>query len=221
LDLEQEVRQVARLLVSRVPAALKGSIQLVTQFAIMILMLFYFLRDNNRLLQYAVRLAPLSATETGELFRRISETIYATLYGNVVVKLVQGLLGGLMFWFLGLPDPALFGAAMALLAMLPVIGTSLVWGPAAIFLLMQGSWIKALALALWGALVVSLIDNVLYPILVASELRLHTLGIFVAVFGGLIAFGIAGVVLGPVILVVTVALLEVWGLRMKVWEESS
>ncbi len=212
-DLDQELKRAAGALAAQVPTALSGSIQFVTQFAIMLVMLFYFFRDRSLMLQFLGRLVPLSSTETGELFRRISETIYATLYGNLVVKLVQGLLGGLMFWVLGLPAPALFGAAMALLAMLPIVGTSLVWGPAAIYLLLHGSWVKALVLVIWGALVVSLVDNLLYPILVASELRLHTLSILVSVFGGLIAFGIAGVVLGPVILASTVALLEVWRLR--------
>lgn len=212
-DLDQELKRATGALAAQVPTALSGSIQFVTQFAIMLVMLFYFFRDRGHLLQFLARLVPLSPTETGKLFSRISETLYATLYGNLVVKLVQGLLGGLMFWMLGLPAPALFGAAMALLAMLPIVGTSLIWGPAAIYLLVHGSWVKAIVLVAWGALVVSLVDNVLYPILVASELRLHTLAILVSVFGGLIAFGIAGVVLGPVILASTVALIEVWRVR--------
>jgi predicted PurR-regulated permease PerM len=212
-DLDAELNRATAALAGQVPAILRGSMQAVTQFAIMLVILFYFFRDRGRILKFLGRLAPLSSTETSELFRRISQTIYATLYGNLVVKLIQGLLGGLMFWFLGLPAPTLFGAAMALLAMLPVVGTSLVWGPAAIYLLIHGSWVKALILAAWGGLVVSLIDNLLYPILVGGELKIHTLAIFVSVFGGLIAFGIAGVVLGPVILATTVALLEVWRLR--------
>jgi predicted PurR-regulated permease PerM len=212
-DFNQELKRVAGALAGQVPAALKGSIQFATQFAIMLVTLFYFLRDHERLIKYLDRLVPLSATEAGELFRRISETIYATLYGSVVVKVVQGLLGGLMFWILGLPAAALFGAAMAVLAMLPIVGTSIVWGPAVIVLLIHGSWIKALILLVWGALVVSLVDNLLYPILIASDLRLHTLAVFVSVFGGLIAFGVAGVVLGPVILATTVALLGVWRIR--------
>jgi predicted PurR-regulated permease PerM len=212
-DFEQEFKRAAGALASQVPAALSGSIRFVTQFAIMLVMLFYSFRDRARLLQYAGRLVPLSASETNELFRRISETLRAAFLGNLMVKLVQGLLGGLMFWILGLPNPALAGAAMALFAMLPIVGTSVVWGPAALFLLLQGSWIKALILLVWGALVVILVDNIVYPILVATELRLHTLGIFVAVFGGLMAFGIAGIVLGPVILAATVAMLEVWRLR--------
>lgn len=99
---------------------------------------------------------------------------------------------------------------MAFLALLPVVGTSLIWGPAAIWLFLQGSWIKAVVLLAWGGLVISLIDNLLYPILVAGEINFHTLGILLSVFGGLVAFGISGIVLGPVILASTLALLNLW-----------
>ena len=118
-----------------------------------------------------------------------------------------------MFWILGLPAPLFFGVLMSLLAMLPVVGTSLVWGPAAVVLLYEGSWIKAIILVACGGLIISLIDNLLYPFLVATELRFHTLGVLFAVFGGLVVFGLAGVVLGPLILGLAVALLEVWTQR--------
>ena len=214
-DLDQELKRATGALASQASAVLGGSLRLLTQIVMMLIALFYFLRDQERLLMYVRRLIPLSAAETDILFRRVSETIYATLYGSVVVKLVQGALGGFMFWALGLPAAALFGIAMALFAMIPLVGTSLIWGPAAIFLLIQGSWVKALVLVLWGSLVASLIDNFLYPILIASELRIHTLGVLLSILGGLIAFGLAGDVLGPVILASTTALMEVWRLRAE------
>lgn len=213
LDVNQELKRAAGLLAAKAPAVVSSSVQVVTQIAIMLVTLFYFLRDRNVLLGFLFRLAPLSAKETRELVRRVSETISATVYGNLVVKLVQGILGGLMFWFLGLPAPLFFGILMALTAMLPIVGTSLVWGPAAVLLLYQGSWVKAIMLIVWGGLVVSLVDNFIYPLLVATELRFHTLGVLFAVFGGLIAFGLAGFVLGPVILASTIALVEIWQLR--------
>jgi predicted PurR-regulated permease PerM len=214
-DLNEELKHAAGSLASQASAVLGGSVRLVTGIVVMLVALFYFLRDYKSLLQYLRRLVPLSQAETDQLFRRVSDTIYATLYGNVVVKLVQGVLGGAMFWVLGLPAPVLCGLAMSLFAMFPVVGTSLIWGPAAIFLLIQGSWVKAIVLAVWGSLVVGLIDNFLYPILIANKLRLHTLGILLSILGGLIAFGVAGVVLGPVILASTVALLEVWRQRAE------
>ena len=213
LDLNQELSRAAGEAAKQASAFVSGSIQVIAQFSIMLVVLFFFLRDRKKLLGYLRGLVPLSAPETEQLFTRVAKTVYATLYGNVIVKIVQGILGGAMFWALGLPAPVLFGAAMALFATIPIVGTSLVWGPAAIYLLMQGSWIKAILLIGWGALVISLIDNVLYPILVATELRIHTLGVLLAVLGGLISFGLAGVVLGPVILASTIALLGIWQAR--------
>ncbi len=186
---------------------------LFTQLILTFLTLYYFFRDRMGLLEFFRRFIPLSTTETDEMFGRIAQTVNSSIYRNLLVKLIQGFLGGLMFWILGLPAPILFGAAMALFAVLPVMGTAFIWAPAAIFLALSGSWIKALVLAIWGGLVVGLIDNFLYPILVAGELRFHPLAVFFAVFGGLLAFGIAGVVLGPVILAITVALLEIWQVR--------
>jgi predicted PurR-regulated permease PerM len=214
-DLPQELRRLAGAVAGQTPAALSGSIQFVTQFSIMLLVLFFFFRDRVTLLASVGRLIPLSADETAGLFARISQTIYATLYGNVVVKLIQGLLGGLMFWFLGLPAPVPFGLAFAVASVLPLVGTAFIWAPAAIWLLVHGSWVKALIMVLWGGLVVGLIDNVLYPVLVGAEVRIHPLGVMLSLFGGLIVFGIAGVVLGPVILACTVALLEVWTMRTR------
>jgi predicted PurR-regulated permease PerM len=214
-DLDQELKRAAGLLAGQAPALLGGSIRLVTNTVIMFVTLFYFLRDSGRLLQFLRRLLPLSRSETDELLRRVSETIHSILYGNIAVKVVQGLLGGLMFWILGLPAPVVCGTAMALTAMIPIVGTALIWGPAAIALLIQGSWGKAVVLVIWGGLVVSLMDNFLYPILVAGALKFHTLGVLFSILGGLLAFGIAGAILGPVILASTVALLEVWRLRDK------
>jgi len=214
-DLHQELKGTAGELARQASALLGGSMRMVTQIVVMLVALFYFLRDHELLLGYLRRLMPLAPEETGRLLQRVSDTICATLYGNVAVKIVQGVLGGGIFWALGLPAPVLCGMAMALFAMLPIVGTSLVWGPAAIFLLVQGSWVKAMVLIAWGSLAISLIDNFLYPILIASGLRMHTLGILLSILGGLIVFGVAGVVLGPVIVASTTGLLEIWRQRAE------
>lgn len=213
LDLDQQIRSLAGALAGKVSGWVSGSVWILIQLALTFLTLFYFFRDREDLLRFIRRLIPLSTPETDEMFNRIAHTVNASLYRNLLVKVIQGFLGGLMFWILGLPAPVLFGAAMALFAFLPAMGTALVWAPAAIFLALSGSWIKALILAVWGGLVVALIDNLLYPILVAGQLRFHPLAVFFAVFGGLLVFGLAGIVLGPVILAITVALLEIWRLR--------
>ena len=149
------------------------------------------------------------------LFRRVGDAIYATVYGTLAVAGVQGLLGGCMFWWLGLPAPLFWGLVMALLAVVPVLGAFIVWIPAAVFLALEGNWGKALILAVWGTIVVGTMDNLLYPILVGNRLKLHTVLAFISVVGGLILFGPAGLILGPVTLTITIVLLESWESRMR------
>jgi predicted PurR-regulated permease PerM len=147
------------------------------------------------------------------MFRKVGDTVYATVCGTLAVSAVQGLLGGLMFWILGLPAPLLWGVIMALLAIVPVLGPFVIWIPAALYLVIQGSMWKALILVVWGVLVVGTSDNLLRPVFVGQRLKIHTLSVFVSVVGGVIAFGASGIVLGPVILAITTELLEVWHRR--------
>jgi predicted PurR-regulated permease PerM len=213
VDLRSEVRQMADAITSRIPSFLTGSAQALAELLITLFVLFYLFRDKQRVLGAVRHVLPLSDTEAEEMFLRISDTIYATIYGTVVVALVQGILGGLMFWWLGLPTPMLWGTVMALLAIVPVLGAFVVWVPAAIFLALEGNWGKALVLTAWGGIVIALIDNLLYPILVGTKLRLHTVPVFIAIIGGLAVFGAVGVILGPVVFAVTLGLIDVWRRR--------
>ena len=158
---------------------------------------------------------PLSYAETDRIFARIAETIEATVFGTLIVAMVQGTLGGLMFWWLGLPAPLLWGVVMGLLAVVPVLGAFIIWIPAAIYLITEGHWAKAVILTIWGTVVIGLIDNLLYPILVGRKLELHTVPVFIAIVGGLVVFGISGLILGPVILAVNMAIFEVWKARAR------
>jgi predicted PurR-regulated permease PerM len=191
----------------------KGSVWMAAELLITFFFLFYFLRDRRAVMKSFRSLVPLSDAETDEVFGRVFDTIYATVYGTIAVALVQGFLGGLIFWWLGLPAPLLWGTVMALLAIVPVLGAFVIWLPAAVFLALEGSWGRALILMAWGGIVISLIDNWLYPVLVGKRLRIHTVPVFIAIVGGLILFGAAGLILGPVLLAVAVALVEVWQRR--------
>jgi predicted PurR-regulated permease PerM len=215
IDLRGEVQQVADAITSRIPSLLTGSVWALAQILITLFVLFYLFRDKPRLLDALRHVLPLSDTEASEMFLRISDTIYATIYGTVVVALVQGFLGGLMFWWLGLPTPMLWGVVMGLLAIVPVLGAFVVWVPAAIFLALEGNWGKALILTAWGGVVIALIDNLLYPILVGKKLRLHTVPVFIAIIGGLTVFGAVGVILGPVVFAIMLGLIGVWRRRTE------
>jgi predicted PurR-regulated permease PerM len=213
IDLEEEGNAVAEKIAPSVPGVLSGSLWIAAAMLITLLALFFFLRDAWPTLRAIRSLLPLSSSEATKLFSRIEDTIFATVYGTVVVAVVQGFLGGLMFWWLGLSSPLLWGVMMGLLAIVPVLGAFVVWVPAALWLLIEGDWTKALILTLWGGVVIALVDNLLYPVLVGNRLRMHTLLVFFAIAGGLGMFGAAGLVLGPVILAITLGLIDVWRSR--------
>jgi predicted PurR-regulated permease PerM len=211
-----QIQRAAEGMLGGAKSVLSGTFYLITGLLITLFLLFYFFRDKDRILSALQRALPLSARESEQVFTKVRDTIYAIVNGSLAVALLQGVLGGLMFWVLGLPSPLLWGTIMALLAVLPVLGAAIVWVPAAIYLVViEGSWEKALILTAWGAIVISLIDNLLYPVLVKGRLRMHTVPVFISVIGGLAVFGAAGIVLGPVLLALAVGLTDIWGRRMS------
>ena len=201
-----------------VQGAIANAVEFAITLLVTIFLLFFFLRDKWRILDTIQGLVPLAHAETAQIRHKVHDMIAAVVYGTLVVALVQGTLGGLMFWWLGLPAPLLWAAVMALVAVLPLFGAAIVWVPAAVFLLIDGHWEKALILTLWGSIVIGLIDNFLYPLLMKNKLSMHTVPVFIAAMGGLLVFGATGIVLGPLVLAVAIALLDVWHRRMQLHE---
>jgi predicted PurR-regulated permease PerM len=170
--------------------------------------LFYFLRDADALLAGLRKLVPLPEAEFTEITMRTVQTVFASVYATVAVAAIQGLLGGLMFWVLDLPSPALWGVVMGLLAIIPFLGAFVIWGPAAVGLALNGDWGSAIVLSAWGMIVVGLIDNVLYPIIVGRRLSLHPMVSFIAIVGGVLLFGAHGIVLGPLAMAAGLVVLQ-------------
>ena len=173
-------------------------------------LLFFFLRDRRAIVQWVQRALPLRTEDTVHLLGRISDTVRATVWGTAAVSAVQGALGGLMFWILGLPAPLVWGFIMAALSLVPVLGPFVVWIPAAAFLALEGHWGKVIVLTVWGAVIVGGIDNLLRPIWVGTRLKLHTVAAFISMLGGILLLGASGFVLGPVIVTLTLGLLDIW-----------
>lgn len=210
IDLPSTVKTLTSWLKTTTGSIVRGSVVQLAGFFLVFYLLFYFLRDRGSALASLRALSPLSAPDMDHLLNRVDNTIHATIYGTLAVSSIQGLLGGLMFWWLGLPAPLLWGVVMALLGIVPVLGAFVVWIPAALFLVLEGSWQSALILAVWGMIVVGTIDNLLRPVLVGKRLKIHTVLAFMSVVGGLLLFGAAGLILGPIVLTVTTVLLEIW-----------
>lgn len=177
----------------------------VVQALFVLFVMFYLLRDGALVRAALSSAIPLHNRQTHALLVRVREVVAASVHGGLVIAAIQGTLGGLAFWALGLPSAVLWGVVMVFMAL---IGAFLVWIPAAIYLAIQGAWIKAIVLTIWGAFVIGLVDNFLRPRLVGKRTEIHEVLIFFAVLGGLRLFGLLGIVLGPVALAVASSLFE-------------
>jgi predicted PurR-regulated permease PerM len=186
-----------------------GILGIIVDIAFIIFTMYYLFKDGDRILNALKNALPLNRTQSTEIFRRTHDVISASVYGTLVIAAIQGALGGFAFWVLGIRSAIVWGVVMTFLSLIPMAGAFLVWAPAAIFLLVTGSWIKAILLTAWGALVIGTIDNFLRPKLVGEKTKLHELFIFFSVLGGLQVFGVLGIVLGPVVLAITLALFDV------------
>ena len=200
--------RASQWLLERSAGLVGGLLSILVSFGFAIFTLFYLFRDGDAVVERLPDLLPLERARAETLLRRAHEIITASVYGVVIIAIIQGTLGGIMFAVLGLPSPILWGVVMTFLSTLPMLGSGLVWGPAAVVLGVTGQWGKMGALVIWGALVIGTVDNFLRPRLVGSRTRMHDLFVFFSVLGGLAAFGIIGLLLGPVILGVTFVLLD-------------
>jgi predicted PurR-regulated permease PerM len=181
----------------------------ILSFAFTAVATFLMLRHGERLVAIILDLLPFERTRSEALLLRIRDAVHASMYGVVIIATIQGVLCGGMFWLLGVPAAALWGLVTVFASMVPLVGTAAVWVPGTVYLLATGTWPRAIALAVWGAAVVSSVDNFLRPRLVAGRVRLSGLAMFVAMLGGLQAFGALGIILGPVLFATAAAILEV------------
>ena len=175
--------------------------------------MYYLFRDGDKIVSKLPEALPLKRDQSEAIIKRTQEVVSASVYGVVSIAALQGLLGGLAFWILGVPSPLLWAVLMTFVCMIPVLGSFLVWAPIAIYLAVNGYWARAIFLALWGGLVISLVDNILRPKLIKNQTRLHELFVFFAVLGGISVFGLLGIVLGPVILAITLGLLQTFSVH--------
>jgi predicted PurR-regulated permease PerM len=190
----------------------QGILQYFVSLGLMLYMAFFMLRDGDRLVALLVRALPLGDERERLLFVKFAEVTRATIKGNLVVAVVQGTLGGIIFWVLGIPGAFLWGVVMTLLSLVPVVGAGLIWVPVSIYLFAIGEWGQGLILVGFGAGVIGLVDNILRPILVGRDTKLPDYIVLLSTLGGFVLFGINGFVVGPLIAALFVAF---WGIFMR------
>ena len=182
----------------------------VFQFMLVILAMYYLFKDGDKLMAQVRASIPLPGDRAGRMLSHVTDVVRATIFGGLVVAAIQGILGGLMFWALGIPSPVFWGAVMGFLSLIPVLGAFIVYVPAAIILALSGAYIKAIILAGFGIGVVSQIDNFLKPLLLSGRTHLHPLLLFFSILGGLQVFGFLGLILGPVVASVFVGVFDLY-----------
>lgn len=197
--LESAITGIGSWFVTLVLGAGQGAALFVIQLGMMLYLLFFLLRDGAQIFDTVSNSIPLSGGQKERFFDRFAVVTIATIKGTLVVSVVQGTLGGLIFAALGITGALFWGALMSMLAILPALGAAIVWFPAAVLLALGGDWGRALVLLAFGTLVISLVDNLLRPVLVGRDSKMPDWLVLFATVGGLAAFGISGFVAGPVL----------------------
>lgn len=209
-QIQNLMRRVGANLTSYLATFLGAAAMLGLDLFIALLAVYYFFLDGERVVRGMPGVLPLDPRYQAEFFSEFHQVAQTMIVVNLVTALAQGVLGAVGFMIAGIPTPVVWGALIALLALLPVVGSALVWGPAGAILLIQGQIGWGIFVLLWGLLVVGTVDNLLRPILAKGRIRLHTLLVFVTIFGGIAAFGFVGVVLGPLIGAIFTAMVRIW-----------
>ncbi len=199
-------RNLLQAIVSSSGSVVLGALGTLVSFLLMLFVLFFVLRDGPRIAAQVVRLLPIEEQRRSRLYRHLIDVTRAVFMGIGLTALAQGALLGIGWTFAGLPSPLLFGVLGVFFALVPIVGTALLWVPGALWLVSQGQLGHAAFLAGWCVLVVGAVDNFLRPMLISGRAEVPTLAVFVGVMGGLSAFGFIGLFLGPIVLGLLVAL---------------
>jgi len=213
------LQQVSRYLFSWGAQVVGNFVSFIATAVIAFVTLFFLFREGATTKERVAEVVPLTRGQVDRLFTGISNSIVANVYGVLAVGAAQGALTALGFWILGSPSPILWGMVTALFSLVPIVGSSAVWVPAAIIFAVSGHWIKALILLVWGAGVVAQADNVIRPYVISQRASLSTLAVFFALLGGVKAFGVMGLFIGPVALSFTLVVLQM--LRETVLDHSA
>ncbi len=205
--------RVSNFLYANLAGLVKGVTNLVIDFFLMLIVAFYLLIDGRHAVDRLLALSPMPVSLNNQIKDEVLSTMRATLTGTVVLALLQGFLGGLGFWIFGVPNSPFWGTLMVFASVVPIVGTATVWVPGGVFLLLTGHTGPAIGMMIWCLVAALVCDNFLRPKLIGGLGGLHPLLVFFSVLGGLLLFGVIGLVLGPMVLALLLSLLEVYRLH--------
>jgi len=203
------MKRVGNAMVAQTSSLVQNTLWTLVMFLITIFTMVYFFHEGPAILEAFQEFLPLRPADKEAVLERLHEVTWAVFYGVIMASVIQAILGGIGWAVVGLPSPVVAGIAMFFCSLIPVGGSFLVWGPGAVYLLLQGHPAKGIFLAVWGLAVVVLVDNFLRPLFISGRTRMHALLVFFGVLGGMMAFGVAGLFLGPLLITVLLFLLDI------------
>jgi len=204
------MNRVTGVVISQTTWLVANATKAIFYFALMVFTMYYFFKEGTRIVAKLKRLMPIPPEQVSTTFAQLGDIIQATMYGGVVIALLQGVLGGILFLAVGIASPVFWGAIMAFLAIVPFVGAFLIYVPAGIILMIGGSYVKGIIVILIGSLVISQTDNVVRPFLISGKAAMHPLLLFFCILGGIYLFGLLGLVLGPIIGALFMTLLKIF-----------
>lgn len=214
VDIEQRltsaVARASQLIAGQVLGVGQNTLEFVVSFFVALYLAFFLLRDGPALTLRLKAAIPLEEAYQQALARKFATVIRATVKGNIVIAIIQGVLGGLALWALDVRGALLWAVLMAFLSLLPAVGAGLIWGPVAVYLLVTGSVMQGLGLIAFGVLVIGMVDNVLRPILVGKDTRMPDYVVLISTLGGLAVFGLNGFIIGPAIAAMFIAVWDIY-----------
>ncbi|MGC2062562.1 MAG: AI-2E family transporter [Thermodesulfovibrionales bacterium] len=190
-------------------SGLTNMVTVAVNFVLMVFTIFFLFRDGNRLVEQVKEYLPFPDSAKERLERQTRDMIVSTIYGGVVVAISQGILGGLAFALFGVSAPVLWGSVMAICSFLPAVGTAIVWAPASLIFAVQGEYLKAGGLVVVGIFIIGMIDNILRPLIIGGRTKMPTIIIFFSVLGGIKFFGLLGLIMGPLVFALFLAIFEI------------
>lgn len=211
----QNISKLGKELLGGVTTGFGNVLSFGVNFVLMVLSLFFLLEDGPRFLNWISKFLPFSPEQRTKLINQTRDIVISTMYGGIVVGIVQALIGGVTFYFLSIPSPVLWGMSMFITSFIPVVGTFLIWGPAIVYLLIKGLLLKAIILGLVGFFLISMADNIIRPIIVRGKTEMPTIIILFSILGGIQYFGFIGFILGPLVIALFISVIEIFQLMSE------
>lgn len=209
------VGKMSNFLVDSVSAATLSTVNFLFLFFIFLYTMFFFLKEGDLLLEKILYYLPLTDKDEQRMLDRFTSVTRATIKGTLLIGIIQGTLAGLAFWVVGIDSAVFWGTIMTVLSIIPVVGSSLIWFPAVIILAASGRFVEAIGLLIFCGFLVGSVDNILRPIFVGRDTKMHELLIFFGILGGISLFGIVGFIIGPIIAALFITVWDIYGETFK------